>query len=321
MFEMPIILLANHYDETSFSVLEKVTPARFELKQLDKSTKENLLKKVVDADYMIVSGRLPIDQEVISAAKKLKMISRTGVGLDTIGLGELNRRGIPLYVNKGINAESVAEFSLLLILASLRRFVEIDERTKSGKWDKREFGIKTNSLKGKLVYIVGMGAIGRRLSELLVPFGCFVKSSNKVSSDRLPDEMLQADIISLHCPLCRETEHLINEASLSRMKPGVILINTARGGLINELDLAKALRSGQVSFAALDVRENEPSYSAHPFDGLKNVILTSHVAGTTAESFESMMQRAVNNIVEFDLGNTACIEEYLWKDSTHECNR
>lgn len=297
---MPKILLGNCYDEQSFSILQECIPEGYDLSQLPHPSQEELVEAVEDADYLIASGRLRIDKTVITHASRLKMVARTGVGLDSIDLKALEEAGISLRVNEGVNSTSVAEHTMLLILAALRRLPEVDRLVKKGEWPKRVLGVKTHELAGKRVFVAGLGSIGGKVSQLLNAFGCHVFGSDHVERGCLPDDFYSADIVTLHCPLLPETKHLIDSSTVELMKPGCIVVNTARGGLIDEYALAKGLKCGQIGFACLDVRGCEPSKDPSPFDGLDNVILTSHIAGITYESFRAMLEGAVTNIVEFE---------------------
>lgn len=307
---MKKILLANHYDEASFKVLKSFIPRGFSIQQLP-SVSEKLLKELIyDADYLIASGRLRIGASVLSRASKLKMISRTGIGLDAIDLEELARKGISLYFSPGVNAESVAEHTVLLILAALRNLPHADGSTKKGEWLKREIGIRSHELAGKKVYIVGLGNIGKRVARLLEPFGCEICGSDNVEKGRFPNDLVSADVVSLHCPLTPSTRHLLDSDALSRLKKGCVVINTSRGGLIDERALASSLADGHVGYACLDVREQEPPCSLETFEGIDNIVLTPHIAGITNESFSEMMKGAVSRIVCFDNGDLKNIEKY-----------
>ncbi|WP_172135668.1 D-isomer specific 2-hydroxyacid dehydrogenase family protein [Adlercreutzia sp. ZJ473] len=297
---MPRILLGNCYDNASYKILKACVPTGYELFQLSEATQAALLEAIPEAEYLIASGRLKIDVGVIARAKKLRLVVRTGVGLDSIDLPALEAAGIPLRVNAGVNAESVAEHTLLLILAALRRLPEADRKVKAGEWPKRALGVASHELRGKKVFVAGLGNIGRRVVQLLGPFGCKVAGSDSLDRANLPVDFFDSDIVTLHCPLTQSTERLIDKDVVARLRPGCIIVNTARGGLVDEEALAEGLRSGCIGFACLDVRASEPSRDPAPFAGLDNVILTSHIAGITYESFESMMTGAVKNIVEFE---------------------
>lgn len=318
---MPCILLTNHYDdENALSILHSILPAGFSLETLGNISKEELIEKAALADYLLVSGRLRIDGDVLSTAKKLKMIQRMGVGLDTLNLSEIQRRGIPLYVNHGINAYSVAEHTIMLMLASLRRLTVVNSEVRDGNWARQSQGLRNFELFGKMVGLIGMGNIGCLVARMLQPFGAEVKyyKPSRCSKD-LEDQLSvtyapldtiieQADILSLHCPLTPETKGIIGERQLELMKRGSIIINTARGQLIDEMALLKALMDGRVAFAGLDVFSAEPLPRTSPLLGLDNVILTPHISGITYDSFMSMAREAVNNIVLFDSGQFALIE-------------
>ena len=317
---MKTILLTNKYSGRPLEIVHEEAPESFVLRFLTEQTQDALLQGLKDADYLLAGGRLPITGEALAAAGKLKMIQRSGVGLDSLDLDAIREKEIPLYVNQGVNAESVAEHALLLILASLRRLTEIDRNTRRGIWKKQEQGIRTTELRGKTVGIVGMGHIARRLVELLQPFGVTILYHNRSRADEaferrnglafveLKELLERSDVVTLHCALAPETRNLIREETITQMKPGAVLVNTARGGLIDPLALAEALRSGKLSFAALDVHAEEPIGAEYPLRELENVILTPHVAGVTEDSFRAMMHDAFRNILFFDEGRFEEIE-------------
>ena len=317
---MKTILMTNRYTGGPLELVREELPEGFALRFLPEQSEEALLRTIPEADYVLAGGRLPITEAALDAAKRLKMIQRSGVGLDSLELGAIRGKGIPLYVNRGVNAESVAEHALLLILASLRRLTEIDRNTRAGIWKKQEQGIRTAELRGKTVGIVGMGHIARRLVELLQPFGVTILYHNRsrapedferqhgLSFAELDELLARADVVTLHCALAPETRNLIREETITQMKPGAVLVNTARGGLIDPLALAEALRSGKLSFAALDVHAEEPIGAEYPLRKRENVILTPHVAGVTADSFRAMMHDAFWNIKCFEEGRLEEIE-------------
>lgn len=322
---MRLIQITNKYQGRVLDIVRSCVPEGFRIRVLPEVSIEALKENIVDADYLIASGRLYIDDEILSQANNLKMIQRTGVGLDSLNIAHIVRKGLPLYVNQGVNAISVAEHTLLLIIACLRRLCIINQNTKAGLWSKQEQGVQTYELNGKTVGIVGMGSIGQRLVKLLQGFGVKLLYYDMF---RLPEEMEKAlglkystmdelmtssDIISLHCPLTAETAGMINEASLNLMKDGVVIINTARGGLINETDLEKAILNGKVSFAGLDVHAEEPISKQNRLVNLDRVIATPHIGGVTYDSFYRMMQEAMRNIYYFDMNQLYEIEEYKYR--------
>lgn len=313
---MPKILHTYRYTGLPWEILKSVVPEGYTIKTLDEPTYEQLVKEVLDADYLLVSGRLPIDKGVLEAAKHLKMIQRTGVGTEMLDKEEIKRRGIPVYVNAGVNARSVAEHTLALILACLKRIPMIDKQVRNGIWKKQETGTSCHELYGKTVGLVGMGAIGRQVAEYLHTFGAkivykdirqlpleYEKRLNATYIPAFEDLLKQVDILSLHCPLTPENKGFINKESLSLMKENAIIINTARGKLINEADLYNALVKGEISAVGLDVHYEEPiQLENHQLSKLDNVILTPHIGGLSFETFHTMMKDAIENIVMFDKG-------------------
>jgi phosphoglycerate dehydrogenase-like enzyme len=273
---MPVILLTTHYSERPAAIVREAVPKGFSLVMLDKISKEELIEKAPLADYILVSGRLKIDKAVIGAAKKLKMIQRTGVGTDMFDMESIRARNIPVYVNAGVNASSVAEHAVLHILAALRRLTIVNDEVRRGTWIKQDNGLQTHELGGKTVGLIGAGNIGRHVARMLSGFGCSLLYYDmyrlKPETERqfnliykpLDEVFAQSDIISLHCPLTDETRNIINAKSIAGMKDGAILVNTARGELVVEKDLAEALDSGKIAAAGLDVFSPEPPLANNP---------------------------------------------------------
>ncbi|MBR5971064.1 MAG: 2-hydroxyacid dehydrogenase [Paludibacteraceae bacterium] len=310
---MPKILHTYRYTGTPWEILKSVVPDGYTIKTLDCPTQEQLVKEAIDADYFLVSGRLLINEEVLANAPKLKMIQRTGVGIDMLDKEAIKRRNIPVYVNAGVNARSVAEHTVTLILSCLKNLPLISTNVKNGIWKKQETGVSCNELYGKTVAMIGMGNIGRITAGILHAFGANViytdivrqsedvEKSLGISFRASFDEMLpDADILSFHCPLTDQNQKILNAESIRKMKDNAIVVNTARGKLIDEEALYKALISGRIRAAGLDVHYEEPMLENNPLKTLDNVILTPHIAGLSFESFQNMMKNAVENIVAFD---------------------
>jgi len=321
---MKTILLTNKYTGAPLKLVTEEVPNGFEIRFLTQQTQEALVNEAGRADYILAGGRLKITEDVLENAERLRMIQRSGVGLDALDLDAIKKKGIPLYVNQGVNAESVAEHTLLLMLASLRRLTLIDKNTKSGIWNKQEQGVRTAELRGKTIGVIGMGNVAQTLVKLLKPFGVTVLYNNLF---RMPDEFERennmrfvamdellgdSDIITIHCALTDETRNLINAGSIGKMKDGAILINTARGEIIDPDAAANALRTGKLSFAGLDVHYKEPFPEDYPLKNAENVILTPHIAGVTADSFRAMMHDAFRNIECFDRGDLEAIAPFRY---------
>ena len=318
---MKKILLTNHYSGTPLDIVKSALPAGFSFSMLEEPSVGCLAESIANADYLLAGGRVRIDENVLSHATSLKMVQRSGVGLDSIDLEALRRHNIPLYVNKGVNSQSVAEHALLLMLACLRRLTEIHNNIVAGIWKKQEQGVRTFELHGKTVGLIGMGSIARKVARLLKPFDVRIlyfdpyrldeKTEHELSVEHTDFNTLlgESDIVSLHCPMTDENSRMINGTTLSQMKRGAILVNTARGGLVDSAALHAALQDGRLSFAGLDVHETEPIPAEYPLKSLPNIILTPHVAGVTADSFRAMMTDAMRNIELFELGRLSEIEQ------------
>jgi len=313
------ILLTANYKGRPLEIVRGLVPAGFSLRTMESASQVELEELAGCADYILASGKLRISESVVNNAPKLKMVQRLGVGLDSLDFAALGSRDIPVYVNKGVNADSVAEHAVMFMLAALRHLTIINSNTKNGIWKKQEQGVTTRELSTQTIGIVGCGNIGRKVAAILKGFGCKVlyyeisRLDPEVEKDlnieyKGFEELIElSDIITLHCALTKQTEGLICERTIEQMKDGAIIVNTSRGGLINEVDLKQALDSGRISFAALDVFCEEPiknfSLVQH-----EHVICTPHIAGNTYDSFTKMMELAFANISLFEQGELAAIE-------------
>lgn len=321
---MKKIVLSNAYKGAVREFVASLVPAGFTLEILNTMDSEELKQRIVDADYLLVSGRMKVNEDILKEAKQLKMVQRTGVGLDHIDLNYLKEHQIPLYVNQGVNALSVAEHALLLMLAVLKRLPYIDSFVKNGGWDKQNNGIQNHELSGKTIGIIGAGHIGRTLVQLLSGFDVNIIYYDAYRLDETKEKqynmkyvdfdtlLKESDVISLHCPLLDSTRHMINEETLGKMKSSAVLINTSRGPLIDEEALVKALQQKTIAAAGIDVYENEPVAKESPLLQLENIITTPHIAGITRESFGSMISKAFANMVAFEQEDYEAIKESLY---------
>jgi D-3-phosphoglycerate dehydrogenase len=259
-----------------------------------------------EADGLIVRmGK--INPQVIQASSSLKVITKHGTGVDNIDLAAATKLNIPIMITPYANFESVAEHSLGLMLAVSRAVCYLDRRMREGHWDKTT--VRGVELFEKTLGIVGYGRIGRRLGEIAKPlnmevvaFDPLVKSegpSTDVTFVKELDDLLHAsDFISLNCPLTPQTANLIGIRELKTMKKTAFLINTARGGIVDERALAEALETGEIAGAGLDSFGQEPPDGIHPLAKFDNVILTPHIGGVTHESFTRMGLQAVKNVLD-----------------------
>lgn len=272
------------------------------------SRREDLKGLLADATALVVRNQTQVNEDLLAAAPKLKVVGRVGVGLDNLEQPALKARGIMATWAPGTNAASVAEYVLGVMLALSRRFAANTASVQAGAWDRQNGrGIE---LLDKTLGIVGLGDIGSRLAKRAQAFGMNViahdpalhSSSFAVQEYGVPLVMLehllaQSHYVSLHAPLLSSTQHLINATTLSQMRPGSYLVNTSRGGLIDEAALADAVRAGRLAGAALDVREQEPPAQPDPLALVENVILTPHVAGVTLEASRRTSMHVVEDVL------------------------
>jgi len=248
---------------------------------------------------------------VMDAAPSLKVISKHGSGTDTIDKVAAQARGIEVVAAVGANAAAVAEQALALLLACAKSVVALDARMHAGHWDKATH--KSLELGGRTIGLVGLGAIGLRFARMADALGMRVLGFDPyaknlpahVQAADLATLWAESDVISLHCPLTDENRGLLDADTLARCKRGVIVVNTARGGLIDEEALLAALRSGQVSMAGLDSFAIEPMTAGHPFQGEKNIVLSPHIGGVTSDAYVNMGVGAVKNLLQVLARQTA----------------
>lgn len=239
----------------------------------------------------------------MEAAPALRVISRHGAGVDVVDLESARDLGIEVRAAVGVNAAAVAEHTAALLLACAKSTVTLDRRLRDGHWDKSTH--KSVELGGKTVGLVGLGAIGRRFARIAHAMDMRVIGFDPTARD-LPDYVesvsldtlwAQSDVVSLHCPQTDSNRGMINADVLAKCKRGVMLINTARGGLVDEDALLAALKSGQVSAAGLDSFAQEPMALGHPFHALTNVVLSPHVGGVSADTYINMGVAAATNLL------------------------
>ena len=257
---------------------------------------ERLLSLVGEAPALIVRNRTQVRGALLEAATALKVVGRLGVGLDNIDVSACAARGITVCPATGANNVSVAEYVVTTMMTLLRRpAYSVTEAVLTGAWPRTEaIGREAN---GKVLGLVGFGAIGRDVARRAAPLGVTVTAHDPLlqaddpawamaESKSLDTLIAESDVISLHVPLTDETHHLLDAAAIARMKPGAIVINAARGGVVDEVALAEALKEGRLGGGALDVFETEPvtAESGTHLANVPNLILTPHIAGLTDEA-------------------------------------
>ncbi len=258
----------------------------------------------------VIAGSEPYTERVLSGLPQLRVISRNGVGYDQVDVPAATRHSIAVTITPDGNHQAVAEHAMAMLLAVARSVVQNAVDTRKGNWRRRSISIP---LRGKTLGIVGLGRIGRSVAVRAAAFGMrllahekypdleFVKKHNIELVD-LDTLMSQSDFVTLHTPMSPETREIINRKSLARMKRGSVLINTARGGLLNETDLLEALKSGHLAGAGLDVLAIEPPSPNHPLLALDNVIVSPHVSALDEQAIKDMALGAAENILDIYRG-------------------
>lgn len=260
-----------------------------------------MLMKDADVRWHVLR---PVTAAAIDGAPKLKLIQKIGVGVNTIDLVRAEARGVRVCNMPGTNSRAVAEMTLALMLAALRRLPQFDGETRRGRgWPldpRRQDDL--GEIAGRTVGLVGFGAVPRVLAPILAALGATViYTSRAPRTDAglpwrpLADLLGESDIVSLHVPLTAETERMIDATALARMKPGAVLVNTARGGLVDEAALIAALSGGHLRAAGLDVFAEEPAGAGNPLFRLENVVVAPHLAWLTRETLERSLTVAVEN--------------------------
>jgi phosphoglycerate dehydrogenase-like enzyme len=245
----------------------------------------------------------PCTAPVIAASPKLRLIQKIGIGVNTIDVETAAARGIAVCNLPGSNAPAVAEMALMLMLATLRRLPQVDAGLRAGRfYPSPDLQDHLRELGGRTVGLLGYGAVPQRLTPALKALGCRViyHSRSRVdgaAAEFVPFQRLlaESDVLSLHVPLTGETARIIDAAALARMKPGAILVNTARGGLVDQAALAAALTSGRLLGAGLDVFVHEPPDPEDPLFALDNVVVAPHLAWVTGETFDRSFATAAEN--------------------------
>ena len=301
---MPKVLISDSLDNIASEILIK--------NNISVDTKTNLspeeLKKIIDNyDGLIIRSATKVRKDLIDSLSNLKIIGRAGAGVDNVDVEAAKNKKIIVMNTPGGNTNATAEHTIGLIFALLRKITAANETTHKGLWEKKK--LKGNEIKGKKIGIVGFGNVGKRVAEISNVLGMHVSifsSYFKTIKDSYPeynscsiDEIIKdSDIISFHCKPNKDGNPIMNKNHLSLMKKNCIIINTARGNLVDEDDLKNALEKKEIKGAALDVFKNEPLVESG-FYNLDNIILTPHIAASTDEAQIVVAEMVANQFVEF----------------------
>jgi (S)-sulfolactate dehydrogenase len=289
------VVVTEILDPAALAVLEQELKVHWDPELWNK--RAELERLIRDLPGLIVRNRTPVDRGLIDMGAKLKVVGRLGVGLDNIDVAHCERRGIEVFSARGANATSVAEYVIAMAMTLLRGPAYLGSaQLIAGEWPREAFG-KGLELAGKRLGIIGLGSIGsttarkaRGLDMTVAAVDPYLPAGNEnwhlATKLGLDDLLDTSDVVTLHCPLTPETRGMVGATQLARMRKGTILINAARGGIVDHPALATALRSGHIAGAAIDVFDDEPirREEGQIFAGVPNVILTPHISGLTAEA-------------------------------------
>jgi len=325
--ELPRVVITD-CDHGTIAIEQEILGDLAQIELHQRKDEAALLRLCPDADGIITQYGA-FTRRVLQSLRRCRVIARYGVGVDTIDLAAATGHGIIVAFVPEYGTDEVSNHAAALILALHRRVLPLDRGVRTGRWDFR-LGAPIQRLTKQTLGVIGLGRIGTALAAKLRAFGLTILATDPYRTDwpdwvrRVPlDELLQAsDIISLHCPLTAETRHLINAAALRKMKPTAILVNTARGGVVDAEAVVRALRERWLAGAALDVLETEPMPATHPLAGLDNVILTPHAAWYSEDSIVECKRKtalAVRRVLEGQIpaavANPEVLDRLSWAAS------
>lgn len=314
MSKYKVVITDSNYQDTDIEkkILNKID-AKLTLSQCKSS--EEVIKEAKGADGLL-NQYAPITKEVFNQLGNLKVVARYGIGIDTIDVEAATEKGVAVVNVPSYCEEEVSDHTVALLLCCLRKINLYDREVKNGHWDWKA-GIPIKRLKGKTLGIIALGKIAREVIDKIKPFGFQVIAYDPYISkevfdglgitqaDNLKDLLIKADVVCVHAPLTRKTKHLIGEHELEMMKSEAVLINTSRGGVVDNEALYQALREGQIAMAGLDVLEEEPPLtpiSENPLVELDNIILTPHAAWYSKEAVIELRTKASQGVAKVLIG-------------------
>ena len=302
---MPHVLVAGKLHPSGIALLDRAPGVTYDY--VEEVSEPSYAPLIGAADALVIRTQ-PLSAPTVERAARLRIVSRHGVGYDAVDLAALNRRGIALAIVGDVNSVSVAEHAMTMLLASAKRAVRADRAVRAGDWNWRN-RLESSELAGKRLLILGFGRIGRHLARMAAAFGMEVEAydpflqkhgwpaGSVLPASDLEQALGRADAVSVHAP--KGERPLVGRKEFAALKPGAILVNTARGGVVDEAALIDALRSGALASAGLDVFDAEPPAPGDPLLAMDQVILSPHIAGLTAECGERMATASVQNVLDF----------------------
>jgi D-3-phosphoglycerate dehydrogenase len=302
-----VLYVDTVFDEFK-KVLERHVPSNLQLLYLSEMDDQQRHNQLADTDFLLVATQ-PVSSDMINAAKKLKLIQKTGIGVDNINLETATQLGIPVCNTPGGNAAGVAELTILLILALYRKLIALNEATKTGNWLMWELRPHSFEMHGKTHGLIGFVNIAKKVAKRSQAFGTRIvyydvfrlppEQEEQLGATYLPLEKLleTSDIISVHVPLLPATRHLIGKEQFARMKESAVLINVSRGHIVDEEALFEALQNKQIAGAGIDVWAAEPVNPDNPLLALDNVLATPHIGAGTRDTLDRVLSIAFANII------------------------
>ncbi|MDR7866082.1 MAG: 2-hydroxyacid dehydrogenase [Sporomusaceae bacterium] len=302
---MSVVLYLDKISGQMEKVLLGVCPEGLEIKFLDPVY--GVKGTIEEANYFLATNYL-VTKEVIDKAPSLKMVQRTGVGYDNVDIGHAKSRNVPVSITLGTNASSVAELTILFMLALYRKLIILNSAAKEGKWISWTYRHESFELLGKTIGVIGAGAIGREVIKRLLPFGVKVvyydvyrlkpevEAELGITYCGLDELLAQADIVTIHVPWLESTRGLIGRSELAKMKKNAVLINTARGPIVDQKALVEALKAGNIAGAGLDVFDPEPFTAGADILQFENVLTTPHIGAATLDNYLRVFDFCIANI-------------------------
>lgn len=305
---MPHVLVAGKMHQSGLALLDAAPGLT--VRYIEEISEPSYAPYIHEADALLIRTQ-PLTAPTVARGTKLKLVSRHGVGYDAVDVAALNARGIALAVCGDVNSTSVAEHSAMMILAASKRALRADASVRTGPWDWRN-RLESQDVRGRNLLQLGYGRIGRNVAKMMGGFGMSIRAYDPYLLDRgwpadgvpavgdLHEGLAWADIVSVSVP--RAERPLIGAAEIAAMRDGVVIVNTARGGVVDEAALVAGLESGKVGAAGLDVFEQEPLPHDHPLTRFDQVLLSPHIAGVTDGAAERMAIGSAQNVIDFFAG-------------------
>ncbi|WP_343081636.1 hydroxyacid dehydrogenase [Ostreiculturibacter nitratireducens] len=305
---MPHVLVAGKIHPSGVALLEAAPGLTYEI--VEEVSEQSYTPLIAKADALVIRTQ-PMTAATIAKGERLKIVSRHGVGFDAVDSKALTDRGIPLVVVGDVNSGAVAEHSILLMLAAAKLAIRADAAVRRGKWSWRNL-LEAGEISGKNLLIVGYGRIGRRVAKLASAFDMKIRAfdpflaehgwpeGNVAPVKTLREGLAWADIVSINAP--KAERPIIGPEDFAVMKPSAILVNAARGGIVDEGALIAALQAGTIRAAGVDVFDDEPPSPDNPLLAMDNVFLSPHIGGLTLEGAERLAVHSVQNVIDFFSG-------------------